>query len=90
MKAAFPNLNIKREPLPDVPDDTRFILALVTLKLSNAPPTETSPIPFQTIGIELYTPLPDGVAVGGRFAPSAVTVPGLREIDLSPASPGSR
>ena len=83
MKAAFPNLAVDREPLPDIPDDSGFILALVTLRLSNAPPTDAAPLPIQSIGIELYTPLPNGVAVGGRFAPSAVKVPGLREIDLA-------
>ena len=88
MKAAFPNLVVNREPLPDVPDDSGFILALVTLKLSTAQPTEAAPIPIQTIGIELYTPLPNGVAVGGRFAPSTVKVPGLREIDLKMVSRG--
>ena len=82
MKSAFPDLTIDREPLPDIRDDSGFILALVTLKLSNAQPTAAAPLPIQSIGIELYTPLPDGVAVGGRFAPSAVKVPGLRELDL--------
>ena len=38
-----------------------------------------------SIGIELYGPLPGGVAVGGRFAPEAVKVPGLRDIDLATA-----
>lgn len=90
MKTAFPDLTINREPLPDIPDDSGFILALVTLKLSNAQPTEAAPVPIQAIGIELYTPLPDGVAVGGRFAPSAVKVPGLREIDLRTVSRESR
>jgi hypothetical protein len=90
MKSAFPDLTVNREPLPDVPDDSGFILALVTLKLSNAQPTESAPVPVQTIGIELYTPLPDGIAVGGRFAPSAVKVPGLREIDLRTALRESR
>jgi hypothetical protein len=90
MKAAFPRLVVDRQPLPDIPENSGFILALVTLKLSNAPPSEAAPIPIQTIGIELYTPLPDGVAVGGRFAPAAVKVPGLREIDLGTASRGGR
>jgi hypothetical protein len=85
MKAAFPNLVVEREPLPDIPDDSGFVLALVTLKPSQAQPTAAAPVPIQTIGIELYTPLPDGIAVGGRFAPGAVKVPGLREIDLATA-----
>jgi heme-degrading monooxygenase HmoA len=58
MKSAFPKQNIERVPVPDIPDDTGSILALVTLKLSDGPPTAASPIPIQRIGIELYTPLP--------------------------------
>jgi hypothetical protein len=45
----------------------------------------TSRPPIESIGIELYTPLPGGVAVGGRFAPKSVRVPGLREVDMSTA-----
>jgi hypothetical protein len=85
MKSAFPNQSIEREPVPDIPEDTGSILALVTLKLGDGSPTAASPMPIQRIGIELYTPLPDGVAVGGRFAPAAVKVPGLREFDLQAA-----
>jgi hypothetical protein len=86
MKSAFPNQTFDRQPLPDVPEDAGPILALVTLKLSEGGPTPGSPIPIQKIGIELYTPLPDGIAVGGRFAPRTVKVPGLREIDLKTAT----
>jgi hypothetical protein len=84
MKTAMPNQSFNREPVPDIPENTGAILALVTLKLADAPVQGLS-IPIQTIGIELYTPLPDGVAVGARFAPSAVKVPGMREFDLKTA-----
>jgi hypothetical protein len=90
MKSAFPNQTFDRQPLPDVPEDSGPILALVTLKLADAAPTAGSPIPIEKIGIELYTPLPDGVAVGGRFAPKTVKVPGLREIDLKTATGQAR
>jgi hypothetical protein len=84
MKTAFPNQNFDREPLPDVPEQSGQILALVTLKLADKA-VPGSPIPIERIGIELYTPLPDGVAVGGRFAPQSVNVPGLRQFDLRTA-----
>lgn len=84
MKTAFPNQSFNREALPDVPEDSGQILALVTLKQAETP-QPGSPIPIATIGIELYTPLPDGVAVGGRFAPRSVTHPGMREFDLRTA-----
>jgi hypothetical protein len=85
MKTAFPNQTFDdREPLPDVPENSGPILALVTLKQTDAP-LQGSPIPIETIGIELYTPAPDGIAVGGRFAPQSVRVPGLRQIDVRTA-----
>jgi len=84
MKTAFPNQSFNREPLPDVPEDSGQILALVTLKQANTS-LPGSPLPIETIGIELYTPLPDGVAVGGRFAPQSVKPPGMREFDLRTA-----
>src|SRR5215831_19662367 len=79
MKTAFPNQSFNREPLPDVPENSGQILALVTLKLAGAP-LPGSPVPIETIGIELYTPLPNGIALGGRLAPQSVKVPGMRQI----------
>ena len=38
------------------------------------------------IAIELYAPLPGGIAAGGRFAPSSVKVPGLIEVPVSRAA----
>jgi len=46
--------------------------------------------PIVSIGIELYGPLPRGVAVGGRFAPGALKVRGLREISLGTAQGRAR
>jgi len=85
MKTAFPNQAFDREPLPDTPEDSGPILAIVSLKLLDAPRPGATSLPIATIGIELYTPLPGGVAVGGRFAPDALKVRGLREIELGSA-----
>ena len=85
MKTAFPNQTFDREPLPDTPEDSGPILAIVSLKLLDTPRPDATSMPIATIGIELYTPLPGGVAVGGRFAPEAVKVRGLREIELGSA-----
>src|SRR5262245_894662 len=90
MKGAFPDCTFEREPLPDTPDDSGQILAIVSLKLRDAPRSAGAPLPIDTIGIELYTPLPGGVAVGGRFAPQAIRVPALREIDLATAAGRTR
>ena len=85
MKAVFPKQNFDREPLPDLAEDSGPILAIVSVKLVDGPRPDGSAIPISSIGIELYGPLPGGVAVGGRFAPEAVKVRGLREIDLGTA-----
>jgi hypothetical protein len=81
MKVAYPNQTFDREPLPDLPEGSGPILAIVSLKLLDQPKPGTTGLPIASIGIELYTPLPGGVAVGGRFAPDAVKVRGLREFD---------
>jgi quinol monooxygenase YgiN len=86
MKLAFPSQTFNREPLPDMPENSGQILAIVSLKPSEGPPPAGAGLPIGSIGIELYTPLPGGVAVGGRFAPPSIRVPGLREIDLGVAS----
>jgi len=90
MKVAFPNLTFNREPLPDTPDNSGQILAIVSLKLNESPSPDGARLPIGTIGIELYTPLPGGVAVGGRFAPKSVRVPALREIELGTATGAPR
>ena len=80
MKTAFPNQTFDRQPLPDLADNSGPILTIVSVKFSEASRSIAS------IGIELYGPLPGGIAVGGRFAPAALKVPGLREIDLRTAT----
>jgi hypothetical protein len=71
--------------LPDLAEDSGPILAIVSVKLADAPRPDGASTPISSIGIELYGPLPGGVAVGGRFAPEAVKVRGLREIDMGMA-----
>ncbi len=72
MKAVFPNLTFDRQPLPDLAEDSGPILTIVSVKFDSAT--------ISSIGIELYGPLPGGVTVGGRFAPEALKVRGLREM----------
>jgi hypothetical protein len=70
-----------RTPLADVPDDGQPVLAIASLTLKGAPGPE-NPIPVSQIAIELYRPLPGGLAAGGRFAPSAMKVPGLVDVPM--------
>ena len=80
MKSVFPNTTFDRQPLPELPEDTGTILAIVSVKFAET--SEDRLRAISSIGIELYGPLPGGVAVGGRFAPEVVKVRGLREIPI--------
>jgi hypothetical protein len=74
-------------PMPDVPDDGRPILAIASLTMPSVPPTGGDLRSSVTqIAIELYAPLPGGIAAGGRFAPSTVKVPGMLEVPLTARS----
>ena len=74
-------------PLADVPDDGRPILAIASVTLTGAPPTGAADLKsVPQIAIELYAPLPGGLAAGGRFAPSTVKVPGMIEVPTRAAA----
>jgi hypothetical protein len=90
MHSVFPNQRFDREPLPDLPEDTGPILTIVSVKFADAPAPGASAPAITSIGIELYGPLPGGVAVGGRFAPDTVKVRGLREVDINTAQGARR
>src|SRR5438105_2003704 len=58
MKAVFPDLVFDRQPLPDLPEDSGPVLAIVSVKFGDSPKVEGAPRPITSIGIELYGPLP--------------------------------
>ena len=72
-----------RTPMADVPDDGNPILAVASITLSKQPQVSGVQLPVSQIAIELYAPLPGGLAVGGRFAPSTVKVKGLIETPIT-------
>jgi len=76
--------NPGRTPMADVPDDGRPILAIASLTLSDKSQVSGVQLPVSQIAVELYAPLPGGIAAGGRFAPSSVKVNGLMEVSLAP------
>jgi hypothetical protein len=75
--------NPGRKPLADIADDSGPILAIASLTMGDKPQVDGVQLPVSQIAIELYAPLPGGLAAGGRFAPSTVKVKGLVEIPLS-------
>jgi hypothetical protein len=66
-------------PLAGVPDEGP-VLAIASITMPKPPADGDLRAATMQIAIELYAPLPGGLAAGGRFAPSAVKVPGLIEI----------
>jgi len=66
-------------PLAGVPDDAP-VLAIASLTMPTPPTDGDLRAATTQIAIELYAPLPGGIASGGRFAPSSVKVPGLIEV----------
>ena len=75
--------NPGRTPMADVPDDGNPILAIASITLSKQPQVSGVQLPVSQIAIELYAPLPGGLAAGGRFAPSSVKVKGLVEVPVA-------
>jgi hypothetical protein len=81
MRRFTPGASTGRKPLADVPDNTGPILAIASLTYADQPQVAGVQLPISQIAIELYAPLPGGIAVGGRFAPGSVKVPGLLEVE---------
>jgi len=75
--------NPGRKPLADIADDSGPILTIASLTISDTPQVGGVQLPVSQIAIELYAPLPGGLAAGGRFAPSSVKVKGLVEVPLT-------
>src|SRR5580765_3086673 len=65
MKSVFPNQTFDRQPLPDLAEDSGPILTIVSVRFADTSGGDAPPS-IAAIGIELYGPLPGGVAVGGR------------------------
>ena len=80
MRTFTPGASSGRKPLADIPDDSGPILAIASLTYADKPQVAGVQMPISQIAIELYAPLPGGLAAGGRFAPGTVKVPGLLEI----------
>ena len=82
MKTFASGTTAGRKPMADVPDDGNPILAIASITLSKEPQVSGVQLPVSQIAIELYAPLPGGLAAGGRFAPSTVKVKGLVEVPI--------
>jgi hypothetical protein len=70
------------EPLAHVPDDVGPVLAIASITPTASGGVADAGMPVSQIAIELYTPLPGGLSLGGTFAPEALDVPHM--IKLGP------
>ncbi len=66
------------KPLEGVPDDVGPVMAIASLIFPEGSPAGGE-WPFPQISIELYKPLTGGIFIGGRFAPDALDVPGMKD-----------
>lgn len=82
MKSFFPGYKTGT-PMKDIKDDDRPFLVIASLTPAEKAQVDGTKLPISQIAIELYNPAPGGVALGGRFAPSALKVPGLRDVPLT-------
>jgi Holliday junction resolvase len=80
MRMYAPGGSSGRKPLADIADNGGPILAIASLTMTGKPQLNGVQMPVSQIAIELYAPLPGGLAAGGRFAPSSMKVPGLLEV----------
>jgi hypothetical protein len=90
MKHFFPGPRPARTPLADVPDDGSPVLAVASITYADKAPSSITTLPISQIAIELYRPLPGGLALGGRFSPSALKVPALIDVPLPSAAPENK
>lgn len=77
----------ERGPLEHVPDDVP-VLCIATITPSTKPMIPGFPAPISQVSIELYTPLPGGLALNGRFAPESLKVADMVVVKL-PAAPAA-
>jgi hypothetical protein len=87
MRMYTPGASSGRKPLADIPDTSGPILAIASLTMADKAQVAGVQMPISQIAIELYAPLPGGLAVGGRFAPATVKVPGLFDASAAGAAP---
>jgi hypothetical protein len=75
-------------PLAGIKDDSGPILCIASITIDREA-MQRGDLKGGTsqIAIELYAPLPGGLAAGGRFAPSTVKVPGMIEVPIAATKP---
>ncbi len=80
MKKFFPHMPGHAEAISAFKDEKSPLLVVATVTPSDKPMLAGSPLAVSQIAIEVYTPVPGGLAFGGGFGPESLKVPGLRRV----------
>jgi hypothetical protein len=73
-----------RKALTELKEEDGPVLVVASITPSLTPKIDGVNLPISQIAIELYKPLPGGVAINGRFAPKGVEIPGLKVVTPEP------
>lgn len=76
-----------RVPMAGVPDGVP-VMCIATITPSSKPAIPGFPMPISQVSIEMYTPLPGGLALNGKFAPAALQVKDMVEATMPTAPAG--
>lgn len=68
-----------KKPMENVKDDGKPVLVIASITFSDKPRLEGVKMPISQIAVELYQPVDGGLSIGGRFAPEAMIVPGIKD-----------
>ena len=85
MKRFFPNMPGRPTALEGYKDSKSPLLVVATVTPSDKAAVPGSALLISQIAIEIYTPVPGGLAFGGGFGPNELEVPGMVRI---PATSG--
>lgn len=80
MAKFFPKMGNGHKPFAAFTDEKSPMLVVASVTPGDKPIGNGSDLRVAQIAIEGYAPIPGGVAFGGTFAPSKMTVPGLFKI----------
>jgi heme-degrading monooxygenase HmoA len=81
MAKFLPGFSSGRKPLSLIKDPKQPILVIASVTPSEKP-AEGQSLAVSQIAIELYTPLPGGIALGHSFAPDSLSVEGLMRLPM--------
>ncbi len=80
MAKFFPNMRGNYETLAGFKDEKAPLLVVASVTPGEKLVMEGSALKAEQIAIEIYTPVPGGLTIGGGFGPKTMEVPGMMRI----------